>query len=238
MLVINGLANSLPLNGISTGAVSYKYPNLFQPSGITFSIWGVIYVMLFVYLIYQYTLLGKNISLETRELYDKVNLIFAFTSLLNGVWLFAWHYDRMILSTIIIALLLISLIMVARLSVNLDNLTKSTFSIYLGWITIATIANVTITLVKYGMPGFNQTASLLTVLILFIGLMISILWIVRFKDIAFGAVIIWAYLGIAIRHMNKNELSYEYPLVYISTIICLVIIFAVNIWTIFGKINL
>lgn len=238
MMIINGLANSIPLNGITTGAVSYKYPNLFQPSGITFSIWGVIYGMLLVYLIYQYTLIGKNISNETRQLYDKINLIFALTSILNGAWLFAWHYDQMIISTFIIALLLISLIILTRLSVSLDHITKSAFSIYLGWITIATIANITIALVKYGMPGFNQSATLLTVLILFIGLMISILWVVRYKDFAFGAVIIWAYLGIVIRHMSKNELDFKYPLVYISTIICLVIIIAVNIWTIIGKINL
>lgn len=237
MIIVNGLANSLPLNGISTGDVSYKYPNLFQPSGMTFSIWGVIYVMLFAYLIYQYTLIGKELSLESRQLYDKVNLIFACSSLLNGLWLFAWHYDRMILSTVIILLLLVSLILMSQMSIQLDNLTKTTFSIYLGWITIATIANITITLVKYGMPGFNQSAVLLTVFILFIGLMIAILWMVKYKDLAFGAVVLWAYLGIIIRHLSKTDLNQEYPLIYISTIICFAILIVIHGLIIFDKIG-
>ena len=235
MIIINGLANTLPLNGISTGAVSFKYPNLFQPSGVTFSIWGIIYILLFAYLVYQYSLLGKDINIETKQIYDKINLLFGLTSLLNGLWLFAWHYDRMILSSIIIIFLLITLILIAKIGSELDVLTKSTFSIYLGWITIATIANVTITLVKYGLPGFNQSAVLLTVFILFIGMMISILWIIREKDIAFGGVIVWAYLGIIIRQLSRNELNQEYPLVYISAIICLVFVIAANIWILLGR---
>ena len=227
MMVMNMLANTLPLNGITTGDVSFKYPNLFQPSGMTFSIWGIIYLLLFAFVIYQYTYLGKSMTLESRDLLIKINVLFAFSSLFNALWLIAWHYDRIMLSTIIMIMLLITLIFISKLTVGLTVLERTTFSVYLGWITVATIANVTIMLVKLGISSMDQRAVMLTSIILIIGLVISILWIIREKDVAYGLVIVWAYIGILMRHMSTSGLNRIYPLIYITTIISLVVLVSV-----------
>lgn len=226
MIVMNALANTLPLNGINTGAVSFKYPNLFQPSGITFSIWGIIYLLLFVYLIYQFVNLKNPQDDQMKQIWIRINLLFALTSLLNGLWLFAWHYDQMILSTIIMIGLLITLIFIVKASASTSLITRAAFSVYLGWITIATIANITITLVKLGVPSFNTLAIVLTVAVLIVGATISLLWMIREKDYFFGFVIIWAYVGIAIRHLKAENIAQMVPAIYITvliSILCLII---------------
>lgn len=226
MIVMNALANTLPLNGINTGAVSFQYPNLFQPSGITFSIWGVIYLLLFIYLIYQFVNLKNPLDDQMKQIWIRINLLFALTSLLNGLWLFAWHYDQMILSTIIMIGLLITLIFVVKASASTSLITRAAFSVYLGWITIATIANITITLVKLRVPSFNTLAIVLTVAVLIVGATISLLWIIREKDYFFGFVIIWAYVGIAIRHLKAENITQMVPAIYITvliSILCLII---------------
>lgn len=227
MMVMNMLANTLPLNGITTGDVSFKYPNLFQPTGMTFSIWGIIYLLLFAFVIYQYTYLGKSLTLESRELMIKINVLFAFSSLFNALWLIAWHYDRIVLSTLVMIMLLITLILISKLTVGLTILERTTFSVYLGWITVATIANVTIMLVKFGLPWSSQLAVLLTAFMLIVGLIISVLWVIKEKDIAYGLVIVWAYMGIVIRHMSTTGLNKAYPMIYITTIISIVVLVGV-----------
>jgi hypothetical protein len=231
MIIMNTLANTLPLNGISTGAVSFKYPNLFQPSGITFSIWGIIYLLLFVYLIIQFINLKNTQNNNLEQLYIRINLFFALSSLLNILWLIAWHYDKIILSTFIMIILLVVLILLAKTAQPADLLTRVSFSVYLGWITVATIANVTITLVQLGIPNFTQLAVFLTIVVLIIGLIISFLWILKQRDVAYGLVIMWAYLGIFIRHLNKENLNQAYPSIYLTVGVGIVLLLIVNILT-------
>lgn len=237
MIVMNTLANSLPLNGITTGAVSFKYPNLFQPAGITFSIWGLIYILLLVYLVYQFINFKNLQDNDTKQLSIRINLLFALTSLLNGLWLLSWHYDKMILSTVIMVGLLVALIFLVKISAATTLINRAPFSVYLGWITIATIANVAIMLVQAGVPSFDSNAISLTVGILLIGFGISVLWIVREKDFIFGFVIIWAYLGILIRHLKQENLSGLYSSIYITVIICLIFLIATNSYVIFKSLK-
>lgn len=231
MMVMNTLANTMPINGISTGDVSYKYPNLFQPTGLTFSIWGIIYLLLFAYVVFQFTTLGKPMSEELRALFLKVNVLFAISSLFNGLWLLAWHYDKMVFSTVIMVLLLITLALISKMTPSLGLLTRTAFSVYFGWITIATIANVTIMLVKLGVPSFSQTSVLMTVGILVVGLILSGLWIYLEKDIAYGLVILWAYLGIVIRHLSVSELNRGYPLIYTTALVVMGMLTVVSMIT-------
>jgi hypothetical protein len=233
MMVMNTLANTLPLNGITTGDVSFKHPNLFQPTGMTFSIWGLIYILLLAYIIYQFSTIGKPISDEMKQLFFRVNLLFALSSLLNALWLISWHYDRIVLSTVIMVLLLVSLILIAYNTPTLGLLTRTAFSVYLGWITVATIANVTIMLVKLGIPGSSHSSVVLTALILVIGLVIALLWMIRTKDIAYGLVILWAYFGILMRHLSSSGLNKAYPLIYITTVASIFIVVLSISWMIF-----
>lgn len=228
MIVVNGLANALPLNGITTGDVSFKYPNLFQPSGITFSIWGIIYLLLFIYLGIQAFNVNQTKTEEVKKTYTRTNLLFSISSILNTIWLFTWHYDYMFLSTVIILMLLITLILLVKTIPSNLRFIKAIFSVYLGWITVASIANITILLVKLGLQNEGIVAVILTVLVLLVGTIISLLWIVREKDYIFGFVIVWAYLGILIRHLTQENLERMYPTIVTSVIILMICLIFTN----------
>lgn len=230
MITVNGMANALPLNGITTGDVSFKYPNLFQPSGVTFSIWGLIYVALLIYLFIQFLNLN-NINSQVRiDLLIKINFLFALSSILNALWLFAWHYDQMLLSTIVMMLLLATLIIIVKW-IPMDQIDlRAVFSLYLGWITVATIANITILLVKIGLPIDLKVEVILTVFVLMVGLTLALLWILLEKDYVYGFVIIWAYIGIAIRHFTKENLSEVYLPIQIVVLTSIFILLITNVF--------
>lgn len=211
VLVINGLANALPLGGNSTGELSGLYPNLFVPAGLTFSIWGVIYLALLAFIIYQARDLfsAKKIKIPFLE---SIGWLFLISCLGNAGWIFAWHYQQVLLSLVAMLVLLFSLIMIYF---NLDIGSKSVdssrrnfvhlpFSLYLGWITVATIANITAVLVHYQWNGFGLSEVFWTVLVIIVGTVIALINIIQRGDIAYSAVILWAYLGIIIKRYSVS----------------------------------
>ncbi len=226
MLAVNALANILPINGITTGAVSDSYPNLFTPAGLTFSIWGLIYLLLAASTLYQLGLFrGKEKADET--LLRNVGRLFAVSSLINIAWIFAWHYQLIPLSMLLMVLLLICLIDIA-FTINSKELTmrekwliRLPFSVYFGWITVATIANAVVLLVSLGWDGFGISESTWTIIILAVGALIGILTALRFNDIAYLLVFIWAYAGILIKHLSPSGFAGRYPDVIITVVVCL-----------------
>src|SRR5690625_3044629 len=183
MIAMNALANILPINGITTGEVSDKYTNLFAPTGLTFSIWSVIYILLLGFVLYQWGLFrGESEKREDEErLIQSVRIPFIVSSIANILWLLAWHYDFIGVSTLLMLVLLGSLIRIAKLfegknlSVRNYLFLRLPFSIYFGWITIATIANVTTMLVSWGWEGFGLSQATWTVIVLILGAVIG-LW--------------------------------------------------------------
>lgn len=223
MIVMNILANALPINGQTTGGVSYRYPNLLQPSGFTFSIWGLIYLMLggvFVYFIFQWKTPIENIPPHTFT----ILLLFALSSIFNVVWLILWHHERIFLSTVVMVALLSTLIVALHLSHHQPLLIRSTLSVYTGWISIATIANISILLVSLGSPSFSNKAVIYAVFILIIGLMIGMARMVFYKDIIFGLVFVWAYFGILTRHIRQESLPQQFPIIIWVTSLCLLLL--------------
>lgn len=212
MITVNGLANGLPINNRSTGEISDAYPNLFAPAGITFSIWGLIYGLLAAYVVYQFLPISRN----KREIFDKINPYFIATSLFNVVWIFTWHYDFIGFSLLLMALLLTGLIKVADILrtekfVLLENIfVRLPFSIYFGWISIATIANATVFLVSVNWQGFGWSAELWTVLVILVGAVIGLWRMRQDKNIPYGLVFIWAYLGIIIKHVASSGFNAQY----------------------------
>lgn len=223
MILINVLANTLPIGGITTGAVSDKYPNLFQPTGATFSIWGIIYLLLGIFLVSQITSLS-SISAINSSILIKLNYLFALTSIINVLWLFAWHYDRIGLSVIFMIVLLVLLAVIALNLKDTGRLSQASFGIYFGWITVATIANITIWLVKIGVPNQESASVILTSIILFIGVLICAFVLFKTQNVFYAIVILWAYAGILMRHLSENELNKSYPLIYSTSIISMVLI--------------
>ena len=146
MIIANALANILPINGISTGAVSDSFPNLFAPAGLTFSIWGLIYAMLAGHILYQLGLFRGKERNNNDILLSKIAIAFSVSSLINTAWIFTWHYKIMPLSMALMICLLICLLYIAC-TISAQSLTKREkllirlpFSVYFGWITVATIA--------------------------------------------------------------------------------------------------
>lgn len=196
MIVINYLANALPLNNKTTGAISDSYPNLFVPSGITFSIWGPIYIMLAVYCVLQFTS-------PRQDIIEKISLAFAISCILNSLWIVCWHYGLLPYSVLVMTGLLISLIYINMTITGLDfGLIKAAFGVYLGWICIATIANITALLVGYNWNGAGISHEAWTIIMIAAGTLITALALYRVDNPYIGLVVIWAFAGIILKRIH------------------------------------
>jgi len=240
MVVVNALANILPINGIGTGDVSDSYPNLFAPAGITFAIWGVIYLLLAAYTVFQLGLFKKNRSMSDA-LMNKIGVVFSISSIANTVWIFSWHYRIIALSMVLMLLILVCLAIIVSairketLSTKEKIFVKLPFSIYFGWITVATIANLTTLLVSVGWNGFGLSQTVWAVAIIAIGAIIGIITILSNKDYAYGLVILWAYAGILIKHVSATGFNGMYPAVMITTIAAMVLVVVAEVIAITKK---
>ncbi len=227
MITVNGLANSLPINNRSTGAISDAYPNLFAPAGLTFSIWGLIYLLLAGYTLYQFGLFQSDKGKGRIELFKKVGLYFILSSLANIAWIFSWHYDFIGISVLIMGVILFSLIKIAdilnkeKLSLQEKIFIRTPFSIYFGWITVAAIANITVFLVSLNWNGFGISDQIWTIVVLLAGLLIGTLRMWKDKNVAYGLVLVWAYSGILLKHLSADGFAGQYQGVIITVGVCI-----------------
>jgi hypothetical protein len=225
----NALAVTLPLNGKTTQALSDAYPNLFVPSGLTFSVWGVIYIMLALFCLYQAGAFHKKGTFDDRVV-AAIGPWFIISSLANFAWIFAWHYEIVWLSMIFMLILLASLIVIAvRLNKIKDmNLRekffgRAPFSIYFGWISVATIANFTALFVKYNWDGFGLAPEIWTVIVVAVALLLTLLQLTIRYDIAYSLVVIWALTGILIRPDIMGGAHYSIFIMVIGSIALIVL---------------
>lgn len=232
MVTINGVVNILPLNGRTTGMVSNAYPNLFSPAGLTFAIWGVIYFLLACYTLYQLGFFQKEGERSDPKLMKTISAYFVISSLANAAWIFAWHYQRIPISMLLMVVILVCLILVnkriqkSRLSKKEEFFLKLPFSVYFGWITVATIANATVLPVSIGRDGLGTSEVVWTSVVIVVGLLIGGARLLKDRDMAYGIALIWAYLGILIRHSGKSGFAGRYPAVIAVVIACLVLFIA------------
>ena len=242
MIIVNGLANALPINGMITGDISDSYPNLFAPTGITFIIWGVIYLLLAAHTAYQLGLFRKKGEEVKTALLKEVGILFSISSLANVAWIFAWHYKNILLSLLFMLIILVCLMLI-YVRINKETLTANEkvflrlpFSVYFGWITVATIANATVLLVSLMGSNLNLlgiSEVVWTVVILLIGLAIGAFTTFKNRDIPYGLVIVWAYIGILIKHRlaQPDGFNSQYPAVIVTVIISLVVLVATLVFT-------
>jgi hypothetical protein len=238
MITVNALANILPINGLNTGEVSEAYTNLFTPSAGTFSIWGVIYLLLLLYTLFHVGVIRAKD--KHHSLLNQVGFWFILTCLLNSAWIFAWHFKVIWVSLLLMVLLLLCLLKIALVfqGFELTRLEKLVirlpFSVYFGWISVATIANATVFLISIHWGRFSLSPVVWTVVILVIGAVIGILTTLRFKDYGYLLVFIWAYLGILIRHYSKiNGYGGLYPSIMITcgiAIIAFLLTGTISLW--------
>ena len=199
MIYINYLANSKPLNGISTGEISAKYNTLFTPSGFTFSIWGIIYILVLIFVINFVTIDKVSFASSNMTL---IGLLFIISCLINMSWLFTWHFDKILLSTIVMVSFLVVLLLILHYSAN-TGITYITFSVYAGWVSVALIANISILLLKYDISMFMNHEWFWFYSIIGISVVIGLYMVIFNKNYLYGAVFIWAYFGILMKYLNK-----------------------------------
>ena len=234
MLTVNALSSILPINGVTPKEVSDRYPNLFVPAPLTFAIWGVIYLLVIGYVLYQLGLFRGKGEAVNAALLNKTGLVFIVSSVLNLSWVIAWHYGQLVLSFIILALLLVTLITI-RLSIAAQEplskkekwFVRLPFSVYFGWVTIATIAGATALLVGTGFSGLGISESVWTMLILLVGAAIGIATALRFHDVPYLVVFIWAYSNILSNHLPSGTFAGAYPGVVTVLVVSLVAFVAV-----------
>jgi hypothetical protein len=233
MVAVNYLANALPLNNLNTGQLSDKYPNLFVPAGFTFSIWGVIYLLLAVFIFFslKQVITGR----EVFPAFKRLGILFFLTCLANAAWIFAWHYEKLILSLLVMLTLLTLLIIIYQ---RLDRRpyderhrdkfpAKLPFSIYLAWISVATVANATAVLVGLHWNRFGLSEQFWTVLLLAVVLILTLIFIFKKKDFLFALTIFWALLGILYKRIQDTASADR--AVEIAVLVSVAIIFLILI---------
>lgn len=238
MVATNYLANAVPFNDKTTGQLSDQYPNLFVPAGITFSIWGIIYLLLFVFCVKQ----SKNFFSQTPDpstnaLVDKIGLRFVVSCILNSLWILYWHYEHLFFSVIIMLSLLIILLDIARrinylsknTEIQIPIVAKAAFGMYLGWICIATIANITAVLVFFGWDAFGQSETFWTCLMVIIGALVVSFTLAKVNNAFIGAAVLWAFVGIIIKRIEAPE--YHRFIVWITVFAIIIVVTSIFIET-------
>ncbi len=210
MIIVNGLSTALPLNGQTPAEISDRAVVFFVPAGYVFSIWGLIYLGTLAYAIYQ----ALPSQAENRELAG-IGYLFVFSSLANIAWIFLWHYEFFSLSVLVMLALLGLLIAIyVRLGIGREQvdaarnwLVHLPFRIYLGWITVATIANITAWLYFQGWDGWGIAPETWTWIMLAAAVIIGSLVSLTRGDVAYAAVLIWAFAGIAVKHQDTATVA-------------------------------
>lgn len=225
VLVVNTLASTVGINGQLTGAMSDRISNLFVPAGLTFSIWGVIYLLLLLFAIGQARGLfssGQNVPEATR----KMGWLFILSSAANVGWLLLWHFALIGLSLLVMLVLLASLLGIyLRLGTGRSRARTSErlffrlpFSLYLGWISVATIANATALLVKVGWNGFGMAPEVWAVAVIAVAALITLAVLATRRDAAYGLVVLWALAGIALKRSADDSAASR--VVFLASVVC------------------
>ena len=205
VIAVNALANILPINGYNTGQISAFYPNAFVPAGFTFSIWGVIYLLLLSYTIgYTYYSLKRQAYPKAYRFIEHVNTYFLLTCVFNMAWIVAWHYLQIELSVLIMLLFLSTLIqlflktktMAHDLNLTQRFILQTPFIVYLGWISVATIANITALLVAYKWTALRIAPIYWSAAMILIAIVLALLMVKKFQVVSFTLVVAWALWGI------------------------------------------
>jgi hypothetical protein len=207
---VNAMANILPINGIETGEVSDKYSTLFTPAGYVFAIWSVIYLGLLAYMVYQ--ALPRE---RTNPRLRAIGWLYVLGNAANTIWIFFWHYEQLLVTVGLIVVLLVTLVLAylrlaaARQVPGLVSrgefwTTHVPFSIYTGWVTVATVANVATYLVSVGWDGGFLSPAVWTVVLLLVATGLGLLFLSRWRDVAYVGVLVWAFIGIAV---NQSDIA-------------------------------
>jgi len=212
VVIVNSIAGAIGINGRQTGSISDTYATLIAPAGYVFSIWGVIYLLLLGYVAYQVSAKRKDSLFQS-----KIGYLFIASCIVNICWLLLWHYEMIAASVILMLVLFASLLLIyTRLGIGVMKVERNEwlfvhlpFSVYLGWITVATIANVAAALVSLGQTELVLGAANWTILVIAVAVLITGMMLWTRRDIAYAAVLIWALIGVYVKQSSLTpQVSY------------------------------
>lgn len=206
MVLLNYYAGYFEINGNTVGTVSDSIPSLFTPSGYVFSIWAVIYIGLGAFVIY-----GVKKAQADNQLINRVGPWFAINSIFNMVWLVVWLNEMWLVSLVLMIGILATLIVITlRLNAHLEDVRGkdfwfilAPFSVYLGWISVATIANTSVILVANGFTDLGVSGTFWTVIMMVVAALLSNLMVGLRRNWFFSWVVIWAEIGIAVANAGN-----------------------------------
>jgi hypothetical protein len=228
-LTVNILASTLPLNGQNTGEISDRFPVYFVPAGYVFAIWGVIYIGWIVFIIFQFQASQKE-NLRLRRL----GYLFAMSNIANAVWLFCWHYNQFGLS-VLVMLILLGLLIASYLQLNVNRTSVTRlefwsvdvlFSIYLGWITVATVANIADWLYLVEWSAFGLSTQTWAIIMLVVASLIGLAMAWKRWDAGYLFVLVWAFIGIAVKQVSA-------PMVVLSSWIAAALMLGLAIFSLY-----
>ena len=225
-IYINFLAGTGQINGVATGEMSNRYPTLFTPAGFTFAIWSIIYLLNITFAaIIAYQAFKRPERIDIRLL-----VAFILVCIFNIGWIFAWHYNELFLSVILMISLLYSLIYSFRVARDTepsdwqDQLVRVNFSVYLGWISVATIANVTVLLISKSVFSSETASWLLTIAVMVVAVLLAAWMLIRFNNMAYALVVAWAFWGIYSANVVRTDESSQIITLAASVGIVLVLV--------------
>lgn len=202
-------------SGQDVGQVSLKFDTVFAPAGITFAIWGIIYISLLAFTIcHIFYAFKKPDSHQVNHDTTQIGYLFVLNNIATGLWLLAWVNEQMLVSVLLILIQLITLIQISIMA-NIANpdrplitklFTHIPLSIYLGWISIATIANVS---AFFKSSGWTDSESLWTIVMIGVACLLSLFIILIKRNIFFGFVVLWALYGIILKRRQIDVVQYE-----------------------------
>ncbi len=193
VIAMNVLSNALPINNQSMPEISAKYPSLFTPAGFTFSIWGVIYLALLLFVVYQALPAQRN-----NQAIASISRLFQINCIANSVWILAWHFDLLAVSVAVMLVILTTLALIYRKLLGANLLLRLPFSLYTAWISLATIANISALQIGSGWDDVGLSAVHWTLLKLALAGALGASVAIKYRDAAFVLVVAWAAYGISV----------------------------------------
>lgn len=220
VVAVNALANILPINGQTTGEISNKLEVLFTPAGYVFGIWVLIYFLLFIWSFVQFPASRRDLPV-----YKKATPLYLLSSVLNISWILLWHYEFFFLTILVMIGLLLTLI---ALYLTLKKEDPSfweivPFSVYLGWISVATIANISYYIKSIGWDGFGLSDMAWTIIMLVVSAILAIAFLRKNADPIYPLVFIWALIGIGVKNAETHH-TVSYIAYSLAAVILLVIL--------------
>lgn len=218
-ILFNYLSNTGVFNGKTIGNVSDEYHNLFTPAGYAFSIWGLIYILLFAFVIYTGRSLFKPEKNEGETFVTRMGWWFVVSCIANCLWIVTWLYGYTGLSVLVLAAAFISLMVIVLEALKYYRgsaekwFINIPFQIYAGWLSVALIAAAASWLQKIGWEGFGLSEEAWTVIMITVAVAVHLFMTWQKRALAFALVAVWALVAIAVSNQDINYTVYAAALV-------------------------